>query len=59
MKYPAFLPAASIGIIGGADGSTAIFVTSTPDWWVLPLGLTVAAAALVGSIVLIRKHRKK
>ena len=30
--------AASIGIIGGADGPTAIFIT-TPDWasWIVPV----------------------
>jgi len=50
------LSAADIGIIGGADGPTAIFVDVSPDWWVYALG----ALAVVGAAVflLIRKRRK-
>ena len=56
MRFPVFLPAASIGIIGGADGPTAIFVTG--NWWTLPLGLAVIAAAVVLVVVLLKKRRK-
>ena len=51
------LSAASIGIIGGADGPTAIFVSYPDDWWKYALG---AAAVVIASIALIiRKKRKK
>ena len=46
--------AASIGIIGGADGPTAIFVTGDP----LPLLLAAAALALT-AVLLIRHFRKR
>ena len=47
--------AGSVGIIGGADGPTAVFVTA-PDWfWTLP----VAAAFVVGLVGWwLLKHRK-
>ena len=52
-----FSSAASIGIIGGADGPTAIFVSYPDDWWKYALG---AAAVVVAVITLIlRKKRKK
>lgn len=46
----------SIDIIGGADGPTAIMVSS--NWWALPLVLAAAAAVLLGIILLIRKRKK-
>ena len=46
--------AVSIGIIGGADGPTAILVTGSP----LP-GLLAAAAAVTAVILLIRYFRKR
>ena len=46
----------SVGIIGGADGPTAIFVTSSPDWWVYAVGAAVIAAAIA---LIIRKKKKK
>ena len=45
--------AASIGIIGGADGPTAIFITGNP----LPLLLT-AAVPVIAAVLLIRHFRK-
>ena len=47
--------AASIGIIGGADGPTAIFVSSVPGLgsWLLPIGLIVGG--LAGFFLLGRK----
>lgn len=47
----------SIGIIGGADGPTAIFVTGSPAGLILALLL---AAALAGGVALLfwRKHKK-
>ena len=32
---------ASVGVIGGADGPTAIFVTSSPDAWLYQMGITL------------------
>ena len=51
--------AASIGIIGGADGPTAIFVTSSVNWQRV-FGLIGAVAVAVLAVVLIcRKCKKK
>jgi len=46
----------SVGIIGGADGPTAIFVTTTPGGIV---ALIILIAAIIGGVVLIIKKRKK
>ena len=47
----------SIGIIGGADGPTAIFVAYPDDWWKYAIG---AAAVIIALITLIiRRKRKK
>jgi Na+-transporting methylmalonyl-CoA/oxaloacetate decarboxylase beta subunit len=45
----------NIGIIGGADGPTAIFVASTLNWVLV----AVAAVILIAVIVLIAMHKKK
>ena len=47
------MDAYSVGIIGGADGPTAVFVTGSP----LPLILT--AAALLAALVLLIYHRSR
>ena len=44
----------SIGIIGGTDGPTAIFVTGNP----FPV-LLAAAAIVLGLVLLIRHFKKK
>jgi len=44
----------SVGIIGGADGPTAVFVTGPSLWWAVP-----AAAVVILAIVLICRHRHK
>ncbi len=46
----------SIGIIGGADGPTAIFVTGNPIW--LAVYAAIAIAAVWGIIRLVKKLRK-
>lgn len=46
---------ASIGIIGGADGPTAIFVTSTHHWFSLT-GLILVLLILAPNIVYAIKH---
>ena len=51
--------AASIGIIGGADGPTAVFVTSSINWLHVCgfLGM-IAAAVLVGIFIYHNKKKK-
>lgn len=53
-------PAASIGIIGGADGPTAIFVAASPDYftWHLILCAVTLAAAFIGFYFLSRIKQK-
>lgn len=46
------------GVIGGADGPTAIFVTTTVDWTAV-WGLAVAGVLLVGIAIVLRVTRKK
>ena len=47
--------AASIGIIGGADGPTAIFVTSNVNW----LNIGIFLAAVIVAILVVVMIRKK
>lgn len=49
--------AGSTGIIGGADGPTAIFV-SAPNWTGLAIGTMVFAALLTVGIILLRKSKR-
>ena len=49
----------SIGIIGGADGPTAVFVSGDPIGSVLAVvGIAAAIALLAVGIILWIKHRK-
>lgn len=51
--------AASVGIIGGADGPTAVFVTgSVPSWGTIILIAAACIAAVVAGILLLWKARK-
>ena len=43
----------SIGIIGGADGPTAIFVAGSFPWEILLLGLLI-----VGAVIWYKKRKK-
>ena len=45
--------AMSIGIIGGADGPTAVFVTGRFPWELILLG----AVVIIGSIWLIKRKK--
>lgn len=48
--------AATIGIIGGADGPTAVFVAGGPDWQnILGLAVIIVGAAVVVRILRNRK----
>ena len=55
MNY--FLNSSSIGIIGGADGPTAIFVVDTNGFEIFIAAAVVIIAAV--SLALIIKKRKK
>ena len=44
--------ASGIGIIGGADGPTAIFVTGSPLWLIV---LAVVAVVVVGLVLALTK----
>ena len=46
----------SVGIIGGADGPTAIFVTSSPGW-INFFGLVIVVLMLIPNIIYAIKHR--
>ena len=46
----------SIGIIGGADGPTAIFVFG--DLRPLIIGIVVAAVVIIAAIIIIKKRKK-
>ena len=49
----------SMGIIGGADGPTALFISVAPYWWV-PYAIIIGIiAAAVAAAVRIRRRRKK
>lgn len=46
----------SIGIIGGADGPTAVFVSSgAPAWWYIVAIGTVAIGVLVAVLLIKRR----
>jgi len=46
----------SVGVIGGADGPTSVFVTSSTNWWIV--GLIAAAVVAVVVVICIRKKNK-
>ncbi len=48
----------SVGIIGGADGPTAIFISRNFLPWTIGAVIAVAALA-VGCVLFIRKRKKK
>ena len=48
---------ASIGIIGGADGPTAVFITGNPAWYLI-IRLAVIALGVVGYLCLLRCKKK-
>lgn len=48
----------NVGIIGGADGPTAIFITSGSVWYIIA-AIAVACIAAVGVIIWLFKKNKK
>ena len=51
------LDAGTVGIIGGADGPTSIFVAA-PDWVGLAMGTAIFVVLLAVGIVLLRKSKR-
>ncbi|MBO5935284.1 MAG: hypothetical protein J6Q94_07320 [Clostridia bacterium] len=45
-----------IGIIGGADGPTSVFVSTSSDLWIYA---AIAAVVVIVAVVLIIKKRRK
>lgn len=48
----------SIGVIGGADGPTAIFVAGGPGPLLITGVIVIVAAVVCTAVVLIKKKRK-
>jgi len=51
------IDAGTVGIIGGADGPTSVFVAA-PNWTGLAVGTVIFAVLLVVGIVLLRKSKR-
>ena len=51
--------AASIGIIGGADGPTAIFVTSKINWISVCCLIGAVVVAVLAALIIYRNKKKK
>ncbi len=50
----------SVGVIGGADGPTAVYIASSPvNWAVITGAAAAAAAAVITVIILVRRKRAK
>ena len=58
-KLLTVLSSASIGIIGGADGPTAVFVSSSPSGIISTILLIAGAVCFAVAIVKLIKKRKK
>lgn len=52
------LKGSSVGIIGGADGPTSVFISASTDWGSLALGAAICAVVLTVGILLLRKSGK-
>lgn len=52
------LLSSDIGIIGGADGPTAVFVSTSPDAWIYAVAAVVIVAAVTAGIIFYRKKKK-
>lgn len=49
----------SIGIIGGADGPTAVFVSSDIDWLQIIGFIGITAVAVFAVLIIWRKNKRK
>ena len=45
----------SVGIIGGADGPTAVFVSSPVPLWVIAAGIAAVALLITGVVLYIKR----
>jgi Na+-transporting methylmalonyl-CoA/oxaloacetate decarboxylase beta subunit len=48
----------NVGIIGGADGPTAIYVASSINWPII-IGTIIIAAGVIAAILLLKRKKKK
>lgn len=48
---------ASVGIIGSADGPTAIFISPKSSWWYVP-GIIILAFIIILLLTLLLKKKK-
>ncbi len=49
-----------IGIIGGSDGPTSIYVTSSANWYAIAaiiLAITIVAAIIIRAIIKHKRHK--
>ncbi|MBQ3108581.1 MAG: helix-turn-helix domain-containing protein [Clostridia bacterium] len=54
--------AGSLGIIGGADGPTSIYIASSPDgslWVTVTIAVLIIAALVAVAVLLLRRARKR
>lgn len=51
--------ATSIGVIGGADGPTAIFLTSNVSWLSVCVFIGILVVAVLLALIIYRKNKKK
>ena len=51
--------AASIGIIGGADGPTAVFITSDPNWLHIYGLIGLIALIILVAFIIYRKKKSR
>ncbi|MBQ2955934.1 MAG: hypothetical protein IJE08_05680 [Clostridia bacterium] len=52
--------AASVGVIGGADGPTVVMVSVGDGFWLMAAAvLLIAAGCIAAAVILIRRRRKK
>lgn len=47
----------NVGIIGGADGPTAVLVTSAYQPWMIIAGVCAVVCAVVALVVIIKKNK--
>lgn len=49
----------AIGIIGGADGPTAIYVATNNNWWEIVVPIVVVILIIIGLIIYFKKRKRK
>lgn len=51
--------AAAVGIIGGADGPTAIYIATKNSWWDIVVPIVVVILIIIGLIIYFKKRKRK